>query len=161
MPPFDDPTNDCPSIPSCRSVTRQGPKDWLVKCKGQSDNTLHKNASDAWVWTKGYNTATFATHKTPHAAISGMCPPFQDATEGCTQENNCDETKSVNLGNYGTNQTAIRCIGDSDFTNTLLGRPGRWVFYKGYNSATNGKYGTTEDAIRAYCNSTPRRGSYR
>lgn len=153
----------CTGIASCNSVTQTGTKDWLVKCKGQTDNTLHMNSPTEWVWMQGYNAATFAKHPSATAAINAACPAFDSATDPgvCSPTlNNCAATMPVNIAGYGANQTAIKCVGDTDYTNTLMGSPGRWLYYKGYNTATFDKYIDVPSAILAYCNSTPRRAPY-
>lgn len=151
----------CKSIPSCTNAAQLSSTDWNVSCKGQSDNTLHMNSATDWLWMKGYNTATFARHTTPAAAISAACPPFTDPSGVCSSATNCFSTKVVNIPGYGASQYAIKCVGDSDYTNTLLGDPnGQWSFYKGYNSTTFNKYPNVTSAVQAYCNSTPRAGAY-
>ena len=98
---------------------------------------------------------------------TGAIPPAtynpNDINQACNLYNNCDSYKNVDIAGYGGgNQYAVRCVGDSDFTNTIMGAKGRWGFYKGYDDVTFNWYSDLDKLMKAYCEvGGLRRGGYK
>lgn len=86
-----------------------------------------------------------------------------DIKQACNLYNNCDSYMNVDIPGYGGgNQYAVRCVGDNDYTNTIMGAKGRWGFYKGYNDITFNWYSDLDKLMKAYCEvGGLRRGSYK
>jgi hypothetical protein len=146
-PSYDDPVSQCSSLATCLSATRAGNKDWDIKCDGVSDNTLHMNSPDEWIWKKGYNDATFDKHKTPYDAISKACPTYGDPSTACSSIDTC---MSATRTGQNSKDWDVKCDGVSD--NTLhMNSSNEWIWSKGYNDATFDKHPTADAAIRAAC----------
>ena len=146
----------CQLIPTCEKNSKVDMNNWEVTCQDTPMNVLTKEANNMWKWKNSYLGRTKDEFPAVRDALIDMCLQTTDQ-KLCNLDNNCVSTRNAHKGNYGDYQKDIKCIGDSGYTNTLLGNPGRYLFYKGYNSTTFGKYSTPNAAIKAYCNSQPRR----
>ncbi len=77
--------------------------------------------------------------------------PVNPGEEGCDAASGCINMRAANNAGGGPYQRDIQCAGDTDYSNTLTGDPGRYLFMKGYNNATFAKYTDQRSAIKAYC----------
>jgi hypothetical protein len=117
------------------------------------------SSNTAGTTTPGTSTSTTTSN------TSVLPPPaplvdIYNVQDACTK-NRCLSQGRVNIPGYGSNQYAVQCMGDADYTNTLMGGPGDWLWFKGYNPVTFAHYPDIPTAIGAYCDiSNYRFGSY-
>jgi hypothetical protein len=143
-PTFIEPS--CEGIPACKTITKQGEKDWVVDCDGWSikPNTLHMNSPLEWIWGQGYNDETFATYKTPFEAISTTCPTFIEPT--CGDISSCNSVTKLD-----NNHWSVACKGWTDPNTLRMDFATDWGWEKGFNPATFSNYKTPLEAISTAC----------
>jgi len=148
-PTYTTPSSVCKSIPGCISAVRTGPNDptWDVSCNGVTPNTLHMTSPTSWSWRNGYSPATFATYTSAKDAITAACPTFTDPSTLCSKVPSCISAIRTAPNSQDWD---IKCKGQND--NTLhMNTPMDWIWAKGYNAATRGRYTDPLTAMQEAC----------
>lgn len=69
----------------------------------------------------------------------------------CKDNNYCESYRINNIPGYTNVQYEIKCLGDADYSNTVLGAPDYWSYYKAYDPATYTQYPNLQKAVQGYC----------